>query len=175
MTAPRYPSAPPTSRDQLPEEGPDSVPPLRTRAAARLFDGLLLLIPWLLLTVPYMDFDDPEAFLDGMPAWAGILLVVIPVTYEFGFLATVGATPGKLLLGTRVRRYVDGGRIAPYQAGLRALIPALGGVFGLLVREGGVAEVLSLVEPFVYLSSLLDPLLRGLHDRAAGTVVLRAG
>jgi uncharacterized RDD family membrane protein YckC len=166
-----YPTKVPESRDDFPAVGPASIPTLWARLGARLFDNIVLLLPAIVLYLPYLDPDAPNG-LANLPRWVDVVIVVIPVVYEFAFVAAVGATPGKMLLGIGVRRFVDGGRILPYQAGLRALVPALGGIFALLVTSGW-AEALTLFEPLVYLTTVFDPMLRGVHDHAAGSIVVR--
>jgi uncharacterized RDD family membrane protein YckC len=149
-----------------------TIPTLWARIGARLFDELLLLIPSIAVTLPYLRLDSNTG-IDGIPRWVTVVTLVIPVVYEIAFLAVRGATPGKMLVGIGVRNAADGGRIVPYQAGLRVLIPALGGALALGVPSAEVASLCQLITPFVYTSALWDPRRRGLHDKAAGTIVLR--
>ena len=171
-----YPPAPPVTRDDLPELGPGSVASLWYRAAARIFDGLVLAVPSLIVVLSFINLDtatktgDPLA---GLPYAARVGLVVGPIVYEFVFLAIWGATPGKMLLGLRVVAYVGGAKPAPYQIGVRLLATNFAGLAGLGNLPSGVLDVLGFLQPMVYLTAVVHPLARGLHDLAAGTIVLR--
>ncbi|MFN8050844.1 MAG: RDD family protein [Acidimicrobiales bacterium] len=164
---------PPTAPDSLPPAGPGSMPSIWLRVAARLFDGLVMLVPMFAVALPYLTVVDPDDPTGSFPHWVRITWVVAPLVYEFVFLAWRGATPGKMLFGIAVFDIADGRRPAAYQAGLRVLLPGLGGVLGLVVTSGGLAELADFVAPAMYLFAVYHPLRRGLHDRAAGTIVLR--
>jgi len=167
-----YPADPPISRTDLAPHGAGSLPTLWTRVGARLFDGLILAIPSLILALPHFVFNDGQLELN-LPMWAQIATVVGPLLFEIVFLVFWGATPGKMLLGIRVVTYVGGQRPALHQVGVRVLLPNLGSVLGLAGVLGGLAGILSFIGPIMYFAAALDPLMRGLHDRAAGTIVLR--
>jgi uncharacterized RDD family membrane protein YckC len=85
--------------------------------------------------------------------------VLAAAAYEAAFLAAVGATPGKLAAGLRVR-LVDHAGPVPLRAALRrsAVVAAL------------TLSVVGL--PVLVASAGLSPLRRGFHDRRAGTTVL---
>lgn len=168
-----YPATPPKDRTDLPETGPGAVPPFWLRISARLIDSLILMLPLLAITLPYLDLLDADNPMKNVPGWVQIATVVAPVVYEFVFLVIAGATPGKMMVGLRVVSYVGGGRLAVHQAGMRVLLPNLGSLLGLSGIATGVASVLALLQPVVYFSSVLDPVQRGLHDKGAGTIVLR--
>jgi len=104
-----------------------------------------------------------------------ILLVALPVAYEFLMTGWRGQTVGKMTLRLRVIRYADGGRATWQQSAFRALVPAVPQFLALMVPAGdeGARFLLGLVGLWVYASAVFDVLLRGIHDRAAGTIVLR--
>jgi uncharacterized RDD family membrane protein YckC len=76
--------------------------------------------------------------------------------FYFGLPWLSGGTPGKLVAGLRIRR-TDGGKVRFWQAHVRELVRVL--------------EALFLGLP--YLAAFADQHRRTLHDRAAGTVVLK--
>ena len=164
--APPYPSDAPADRA-------GTIPALWTRLVARLFDELILAVPRLALSLPYLTIVDDKTIEMDLPKWAVVLTVVVPMVYEFVFLAWRGATPGKSLFGIAVRNASDTGRIVPYQAGLRVVVPALGAALALAMPSADTAALFQLITPIVYASVLWDPRRRGWHDKAAGTIVLR--
>ena len=164
-----YPSEPPRARDELPPTGPGSVAKIGTRALARLIDYLIISLPlYIWLVEPHTTITDTQFKLD-LPAWAQLTTVIVPVVYDFVMVAMFGASIGKIVTHLRVVRYIDGGRVAPYQAALRAAAPS---VPSFLAYLPGL-ELIGVLAPLVYLSALFDPVYRGLHDKAAGTIVLR--
>lgn len=164
-----YPSEPPRARDELPSTGPGSLPTIGTRVLARLIDYLIISLPlYVWLVEPHVKIAGNQFKID-LPAWAQLTTVIVPVVYDFVMVATFGASIGKMLTHLRVVHFIDGGRIAPYQAALRAAIPS---VPSFLAYLPGL-ELVGLLSPLVYLSALFDPVYRGLHDKAAGTIVLR--
>lgn len=155
-------------------EGPGSLPTIWLRIAARMFDGLIVLVPLFVLSLPYLRLSNStqEPSLD-YPDWLRITLAVAPLLFELVFLLWRGATPGKMLFGIAVCSYADGGRCGAYQAGLRVFVPGVADVLTLAVTAAGVRSLLGMVAPVMYLFAVYHPLRRGLHDRAAGTIVLR--
>lgn len=147
-----------------------TVPQLWTRIAARLVDELLLAVPRLALTLPFVTWGDPPEL--NLPNWALALSVVVPLLYDFVFVAALRATPGKLIFGIAVLDSPDGARASVQQAALRALVPTIGSALLLVVPGSEASSLLALVTPVVYASVAWDPRRRGLHDKAAGTIVL---
>jgi uncharacterized RDD family membrane protein YckC len=96
----------------------------------------------------------------GVVVGFGLAWMVVRI----GATAWVGRTPGKWLLGLRVVDAADPTR-APRlaKAALRWLVPQVSGAIPL----PGTGAV-------VYPPIVRDPWRRGLHDRAAGTLVVRA-
>lgn len=167
------PPAPPTPpvADDSGEAG--AIPTLRTRVLARLFDELVLALPRFALTLPFLRLEPGGGFTSKSPSWAvAVSMVMIPFVYDFVSVALMGATPGKALVGIKVRSAVDGGRIAAYQAGLRAIIPVVGVALALAIPVPALSGLLSLSTPLIYASVIFDARRRGLHDKAAGTIVV---
>lgn len=175
VTEPR-PPAPRTPRlpgpDDFPASGPHALATIWQRGAARALDELLLLMPVFLVLL----VAEPDLLLDPatsgssselvIPVWITAVSVVIGVAYETALIAWRGQTLGKFALGIRVARYADGRRPDVGQAALRCLLPT---AFAVLCAAVG-ADVLALL---IYFTALGSPLLRGWHDIAGGTVVVR--
>ena len=168
-----YPAEPPTAPDQVAESGPGSLPSVWHRAGARLFDTLIMEVPLLVLSLPYVDASDPERIARDFPHWLVIAMAVTPIVFDLVFVLWRRATPGKMLLGIEVRNYADGGRLAFHQVAYRALIPHIGGIISLVWVAEGAQSFLAFITPFVFITAVYHPLRRGIHDRAAGTIVLR--
>jgi uncharacterized RDD family membrane protein YckC len=159
------------------------------RALARVIDGILVNALALLLAFPVTaDIVDllREQFSQSLQAAqtgaaastagfmdprlvraAGIISLVelvVSLVYEMGFLLWRQATPGKLLLGLRVRPWAVGARLTPTVVAKRwvasegaSTLPSVGYVYYLV-------DVLW---------PLLDPRRQALHDKFAGTCVIR--
>lgn len=127
-------------------------------------------IPIGVMAFPFVDLsgDSADAFAD-LPLWVVIAAAFVPFVYDFISVALFGRTIGKLAFKLKVVRYVDGGRVGPTQAALRAVTPIFGNLVGLGFPLGGLFR---LWEPIVYSSTAYSLIRRGLHDRAAGTIVV---
>lgn len=103
----------------------------------------------------------------GGGRWSMLVLVVTAVAglYEVCFIALRGATPGKSAVGIRVVR-LDDGRLPGWGP---ALIR-----WGVPAAARRVPVVGWLLWAAVYGILLVDDRRQGIHDRAAGTVVVRA-
>lgn len=106
----------------------------------------------------------------GAPALAG-WAVIGAVTIVM--VATIGATPGKLALGTRVRSVATGGVVEWWRAAVRWLAPLALAFVAPFFPLGPMLAFL------VYLGSCVLVLFssdgRAVHDLVAGTIVVRAG
>lgn len=93
-----------------------------------------------------------------------LLLILVTALYEIVFVALRGATPGKYVLGLRVRRVAGGG------------VPGWGSSSVRWVVGGFLFIALPLIGPVFWLLDVLFPLGDGrgqaLHDKAARTVVV---
>ena len=169
-----YPDRPPRDIGDLPPVGPGSVPGMGWRMAARLIDVLLAIgLPALVLLAPYSKGVGVTQRVEP-PRWAVAIMVLVPLIYELAMLTWKQATVGKLIMRVRVVRYVDGCKAEPHQYGLRVVLPAIGSLLALGQVQAWAVNLLVVWQIAVYLSSMLDPLFRGLHDRAAGTIVIRS-
>jgi len=140
---------------------------LGTRLGARLLDGLILLVPVLLVTAPIAGgFQIGSGNTGGKRVVATVLGVVLSYLYFVVCEATRGATFGKQACRIRVVG-PDGATPSFAQAARRhvymfvSVVPA-----GL----GGLLTLLACVGVGVTISK--DPAGRGFHDHWAGTIVL---
>lgn len=159
--------------DDFPVVGPNALASIAQRAWARIFDELLTGLPYIVaLYILYPDAMKGEASgttpETSLPLWLVIGLTLISIFYEVGLIAWRGQTLGKMLLGIRVAQYLDGRNPSIGQSALRCLLPAAIAV----VLEAVIPGSSILVAAF-FLSALLNPLRRGWHDLAGGTVVVR--
>ncbi len=162
-------------RDDLPDKGPGAPASWGKRAGARLLDVVLISLPSLLLAQALgveVVTRDGTTEVTG-PRWPLFIFPVAFIAYETFFIGWRGNTLGKYAFRTKVVGW-DGGNLPTYQdAAIRALVP---GVF-LLVAVAGGGSPLSLAiigTVVIYLSSLVDRVYRGWHDKAADTIVLSA-
>lgn len=163
------------------------------RLLARIIDwlissvlGLLVAIPWL---GPALDITEralrdltTAASSGAQPDFSGLSLelaqALLPVTmvglvvklvYEIAFLAWKSATPGKMVVGTVVRRVGDGEPIGLVTAVRRQVVGVLASAIAFVPYLGLMSTVISVLDP-AWL--LWDPKRQTLHDKVADTVVV---
>lgn len=166
------------------------------RAGAYLIDIVLLGVVTALVAWPWWSqmidiwtqmFDDAFAAAEaGRPApsstqyvdqTAGPLMAVLLISlglsllYYCGFWKWRGATPGKLMLGLRIRRWDDPGSLGWGAVLLRFLGLNLGSLLNLIPILGSLLAVIW--TPLDLLWPLWDKRRQALHDKFAGTVVVR--
>ena len=141
----------PTTQSQL------AIAPLLLRVLAVFIDGAILIV----IGFALIAITDPDALGEAESANRAsfVIGIVTGAIYHITFLVTMSATPGKLAMGLYVSDR-QGARIRPDTAILRYIIFLLGNAFliGLFISIGLV---------------LFDPQRRAIHDRVAGTLVLR--
>lgn len=135
---------------------------LGRRVAARLLDGLLVVLVSAVPILLTADIDIDEGVFDT-PSWLTWSMWLAGVAYEVLAVALTGKTLGKYLLGIRVVDENSAGLPDLGQAARRAT-PTL---LGALPFLGSLSFLL-------YLPALWNPRRKGLHDAIAGTVVVRA-
>ncbi|HEY0517954.1 MAG TPA: RDD family protein [Ilumatobacteraceae bacterium] len=137
--------------------------PIVRRVGGLIIDQVLVALPVVLVVVA-LGFTPNDTVTSKSLLMFNIGLTSVGFVYETTMIALLGRTVGKIALGTRVVRLVDGGRPDWYEAGMRALVPLS---LGAIPRVGVVLGVL------VYSLAMWNPLRQGLHDKAAGTLVVR--
>jgi uncharacterized RDD family membrane protein YckC len=143
-----------------------------------MIDALITDIPILmvegLLVAPTLSEDlqataETEELLRSLAPWIIGCWAVLAVIYETIAVTWRGQTIGKWILGLRVARYTDGQRPGWSQAALRCLLPvAVGAVTFQLARMPAIGAFA------VFASAYVNPLRRGWHDDAGGTIVVRS-
>ena len=120
-----------------------------------------------------------DAYADHLVAVV-VVPVVLGVVYHVGFLRWRGATPGKLLCGLRVRPRTADGPLSLATIAARLVVQqGLGWLaLALTVRPGSLGVVLVVyLCAFVFASvdalAALGQRRQTIHDRAAGTVVVK--
>lgn len=158
---------------------------LITGVLSGIFGGYFLLKalqPWIDAFSDAVRANDPEAlnrlsadlstYMTGGNFLAFVAItMVIGLAYHVGFVTKKGATPGKMALGISVRERERPGP-PPVLVAMRryALILALN-VFSLV--PGAIGFLLSMIGIADYLWPLWDPRKQALHDKIAGTNVVR--
>ena len=98
-----------------------------------------------------------------------IVSLFVGLLYETVFLVWRGATPGKMALGTVVRRVGSPGKLTVVDATKRQLIGLATAAVGVLPVVGLLGSIVSILDP-AWL--LWDPKRQTLHDKVADTVVV---
>ncbi|WP_392544973.1 RDD family protein [Oryzobacter telluris] len=165
------------------------------RLLARLLDslissllGLVIAIPWLgeamrvlekyLSAAAAAGTGTPPDFAPFLTEFTTALLpvtmvsLVVSLVYEVGFLAWKSATPGKMVLGTVVRRVGDGEPIGLVTALRRQVVGLVASAMAFIPLLGVAATVLNVLDP-AWL--LWDGKRQTLHDKVADTVVVLKG
>jgi len=135
------------------------------RFVARLTDGVLIGIPALL----FLHFAVPQQSSGSnavsAPVWAELAVIGLVCVYEIVMIGYYGQTAGKMLTGVQVVRVATRDVPGFGTAAIRSLFPNAVAVLP------GIAPILEVI---IYAWALFDrPYKRGLHDKAAGTIVLR--
>ena len=112
-----------------------------------------------------------DALLDAAFPIAMISLA-LTLVYEVSFLVWRGATPGKMIFGTVVRRVAGPGRLTLVDALRRQLIMVATNILALVPLVGIIGSFISVLDP-AWL--LWDSKRQALHDKVADTVVVRRG
>lgn len=134
---------------------------LGARFAARIIDGVLLVLVGLVLILTFGEVRWGEPF--DVPAWVRVTNLLLSLTYEILLIALTGQTIGKRLLRIRAVDATTGDLAGLGQAARRA-VPNL---LGLVPVVGSLA-------PLLYLRALWHPRRQGFHDALASTIVVRA-
>ncbi|MDA2958305.1 MAG: RDD family protein [Ilumatobacteraceae bacterium] len=149
-----FPPPPPTSTDRLASIG--------QRALAQLIDSVIIGIPLFFVSTAISgDLTDADS---GQLLLVTVLWLGVSLFYNTAMIAIYGATIGKRVMKLMVVNRVDGSAVSWTYAAVRALIPTVAG----LVPVIGLAANL-----VVYLRAVFHPIRQGLHDAAAGTIVVR--
>lgn len=133
------------------------------RAVALLIDQLLVAVPVVVGALVWGVDPRGDVTTDQLLAM-NVALVGLGTVHEIVGVAVFGQTAGKHVLRIRVVRSADAGRVSWTYAAVRSLVTSAAS----LVPTVGV-----FVAAGVYLWAAFDPLRQGLHDKLAGTLVVR--
>ena len=148
----------------LSDRSPDVLGSIGMRALAQLLDGLFIGIPLFFVTYSMGLSLTNEELTDSELLWITVLWVGVSLIYNTVAIAVWGTTVGKRIARLKVVNRSDGGPVSLNYAAVRALVPT---VVQLVPAIGpGLAFV-------VYLRAVFHPLRQGLHDAAAGTIVVK--
>ena len=154
-----YPPPPPLTDYSMES---DRLASIGQRAIAQLLDGLIIGIPLFIVTYSFGgDITDTE---DSNLLWLTLLWLGVSLFYNTAMIAIYGATLGKRIMKLRVVNRTDGSPVNWTYAAVRALVPTLAGVVPVIGFALNIA---------VYVRAFFHPFRQGLHDAAAGTIVVR--
>jgi uncharacterized RDD family membrane protein YckC len=133
--------------------------------------GVALVLDWFVVAVPLIpvavalalsghEFDRNELVV------LSAVSVAATVAYQTVCVAMWSRTLGKLAMSCRVVRSDDGSRLGWSAAAVRSLVPAVAGAVP------GIGPVLLVP---VYGTAAIDVRRQGLHDKAAGSLVVDSG
>ena len=106
-------------------------------------------------------------------AWAYLGATATASAYHIIGIALWGRTVGKLVMRVRVRpAHSDGQVVGWWRSTIRYVVPAAQAI-ALLAPFTALVQLLWLIA--VYGTAVTDPRKQGLHDHAAGTVVVATG
>jgi uncharacterized RDD family membrane protein YckC len=136
--------------------------PLGRRAIGLFIDQMVAAVPMILLFLA-LGYQFDEMIVDTPGFWFNLGFVAIGLLHETIGVARFGRTVGKWITGTRVVDAATLAGVSLSSALIRSLVPAAFGVvpgIGMLLGMG------------VYLWAFFDPRRQGIHDKAAGTLVV---
>jgi uncharacterized RDD family membrane protein YckC len=134
--------------------------PMSRRMVGALIDQVVVLVP---ITAVALALGAAHHLSRGSLLVANVALLAVAFVYETAMIGSLGRTVGKIAMGTRVVSVVDGERPRWSAAAQRSLLPLLCGT---------VPSVGLLLGVVVYGLAIVHPRRQGLHDRAAGTLVV---
>ena len=145
----------------LPQHGPNSLAAPGQRLVARIVDGILLAIGFLIVIVAFAAVGSATSdAAGGLVVIAYFLAIAGVIAYEVGLTATRGQTVGKMAMGIRVVDIATGQPPGWGPSFVRWVIPAVISIVPL----GGLVDAAWL---------LWDQNRQCLHDKPAKTLVIR--
>lgn len=152
------------------EEAADPIVPagLHLASFGRRIVGLFL--DQVITTVPVfavfylLGYAPKEAITHGRVLWFTVAITTVTVIYETVGIWRWGRTIGKLVAGTRVVSIVDGRGLDFTRSLQRSLVPT---------TLSAIPQIGPFLGVGVYVWAFLDPLRQGVHDKAAGSLVVR--
>lgn len=134
------------------------------RIGGLLIDEVVVLLPVFAVAVA-LGYRPGEPITDDALYVFSIAASAVALVYETVMIGVFGRSVGKFATGTRVVHAGDAGRVGWGAAFSRSLVP---------VAAGAVPQVGPALNLGVYALAFFHPRRQGLHDRAAGTLVVMA-
>jgi uncharacterized RDD family membrane protein YckC len=138
------------------------IAPLTRRVGGFVLDQLIVVVPVVLGALAF-GFEPGDKISNDAVFGLSTATIVLGIVYHTLMIGFLGRTVGKMAAGTKVVNAVDGERVGWTGASMRALVP---------LAAGAIPQVGFALSIGVYAVALLSPLRQGLHDRAAGTLVV---
>jgi uncharacterized RDD family membrane protein YckC len=175
----------------LPATGPGSLATIPRRFVGAIIDWLVL-SPVIIVSylVRHARFESvvndttgratSRMVIDPQPVWLAVVAIVIGGVYVITLIGWRGQTVGESLFGLKVIRIGDrqipGNEIAARRWSVIGSIAIASAVVFQFKAPGsaGISFAFSLLELLVLAWAIWDPNRQGLHDRFAGTIVVRA-
>ncbi len=137
--------------------------PISRRVAGLIIDQLIVAFPVAIVALA-LGYTPTNTITSRSLLFFNIALTAVLFVYQTLMIGRLGRTVGKIALGTRVVRLTDGRRPDWSQSAMRSLVP--------LALEA-IPRIGVFLWLMVYSVAMWNPLRQGLHDRAAGTLVVR--
>lgn len=137
--------------------------PIGRRVAGLILDQLIVAFPVAIVALAF-GYTPSNTITSRSLLFFNIALTGASFVYQTLMIGLLGRTVGKIALGTRVVRLIDGRRPNWSESAMRSLVP--------LALEA-IPRVGVFLWLMVYSLAMWSPLRQGLHDRAAGTLVVR--
>ena len=135
---------------------------LGRRVVGQVVDQLTVLLPLAIGAVAWGLRPDDSLSDDALLVMS-LIAVIAVFTYETITVGLFGRSLGKVAAGTRIVGLPDGRAPGWFASAQRAALPA---------ACGAVPQIGPLLVAVLYLAAVYSPLRQGLHDRAAGTIVV---
>jgi uncharacterized RDD family membrane protein YckC len=136
--------------------------PIGRRMIGLILDQILVAFPVVLVVIA-LGYTPSDTVTSRALLVFNVALITTALIYETVMIAMLGRTVGKYATGIRVVRLIDGQRPTWSSSVMRALVPLS---LGAIPRIGVFLSVMC------YAMALWNPLRQGLHDKAAGTLVV---
>ncbi len=133
------------------------------RVVGIVVDQIVIMAPMFALFYA-LGFAPKDAITDGRAVWFTVSVTALGLAYETTGVWLWGRTLGKLLTRTRAVSVVDGGGLGFVRSFQRSLVPT---------TLSAIPQVGPMLGIGVYVYAFFDPLRQGVHDKAAGSIVVQ--
>jgi uncharacterized RDD family membrane protein YckC len=134
------------------------------RIGGLIIDQTVAALPVLLVFLA-LGYSAEDMLTGDAAFWFNVVFIAVGLAHETVGVARFGRSIGKWACRTRVVHAIDGGTVTVSSAFIRSLVPA---AFGVVPGVGMFLEMA------VYFWAFADPRRQAIHDKAAGTLVVRS-